>query len=125
VKIPGAVRLGTILTLASGQPFNITTGQDNNHDSIANDRPPDVPRNTGNGAGLAQWDLRLTKLLRLPRPFNRDRASRNLEVSLDAFNVLNHANFVNFVGVTSSPLFGRADAALPGRTLQLSFNYRF
>jgi len=125
LNTPSGFRLGAILTLGSGIPFNITAGQDNNHDTLANDRPQGVTRNTGRGPGLVQLDLRLTKLFRVPRPLNRDLASRNLEISLDAFNVVNHTNFVNFVGVLTSPFFGRANAALPARTLQLSFNYRF
>jgi hypothetical protein len=125
LNAPGGFRLGSILTLGSGIPFNITTGQDNNHDTVANDRPLGVTRNTGRGPGLVQLDFRLTKLFRVPRPLNRDLASRNLEISLDAFNVLNHTNSVNFVGVLTSPFFGKPNTALPARALQLSFRYRF
>jgi hypothetical protein len=39
---------------------------------------------------------------------------------VDAFNALNHVNATNFVGVLSSPLFGRANSALPDRQIQLS-----
>src|SRR5438309_444769 len=53
VKLPHGWKLGTILTLSSGAPFNITTGTDDNHDTVANDRPPGVPRNAGQGPGLA------------------------------------------------------------------------
>jgi Carboxypeptidase regulatory-like domain/AMIN domain/TonB dependent receptor len=124
-NLPGAFRVGTVLGVASGIPFNITTGADNNHDSVANDRPPGVTRNTGDGPGLLQLDLRLTKLLHVWRPVNRDRDSRNLEISVDAFNAINHTNYPNFVGVMTSPLFGRADTALPARTMQTSLSYRF
>jgi hypothetical protein len=125
INLPGAFRVGTVLSVASGTPFNITTGADNNHDSVANDRPPGVTRNTGDGPGLLQLDLRVTKLFHLWRPLNRDRNSRNLEISVDAFNAINHANYPNFVGVMTSPLFGRPNAALPARTLQMSLGYRF
>ena len=124
-NLPGALRLGTVLSVASGIPFNITTGADNNHDSVANDRPPGVTRNSGDGPGLLQLDLRLTKLLHVWRPVNRDRDSRNLEISVDAFNAINHTNYPNFVGVMTSPMFGRADTALPARTMQTSLSYRF
>jgi len=124
-NLPGAFRVGTVLSVASGIPFNITTGADNNHDSVANDRPPSVTRNTGDGPGLLQLDVRLTKLLHVWRPANRDRDLRNLEISVDAFNLINHTNYPNFVGVMTSPLFGRADTALPARTMQTSLSYRF
>ncbi len=125
VNLPGAFRVGTFISVASGIPFNITTGSDNNHDSVANDRPPGVTRNTGNGPGLLQLDLRATKLFRVWRPVNRDRNSPNLELSVDAFNVMNHPIYPNYVGVMTSPLFGRANTALAARTLQLSISYRF
>jgi hypothetical protein len=44
---------------------------------------------------------------------------------VDAFNVMNHPNYPNYVGVMTSPLLGRANMALPARTLQLSISYRF
>ncbi len=125
VKLPANFRFGTVLTTASGIPFNITTGEDNNHDSVANDRPAGVTRNTGNGPGLLQLDVRATKLLRVWRPANRDRSSANLAFSVDAFNVLNHPNYPNYVGVITSSRFGRANTALPARALQLSVTYRF
>ena len=125
VNLTGNLRFGTLLSVASGIPFNITTGQDNNHDSVANDRPAGVTRNTGNGPGLLQLDVRATKLFRVWRPANRDRSSANLAFSVDAFNVLNHPNYPNYVGVITSPRFGRANTALPARTLQLSVTYRF
>jgi hypothetical protein len=125
VSMFAGLRFGTVLAVASGVPFNITTGRDDNHDTVANDRPRGVTRNTGKGPGLARWDVRLTKLFRVPRPANRDRTARNLELSIDAFNALNHMNPVGFVGVTSSPLFGRPNAARPPRTIQFSVRYRF
>ena len=72
-----------------------------------------------------QWDLRFSKLFRLPRLLSRDSSANNAEVNIDLFNVLNQANFSNFVGVVGSPLFGEPSAAYPGRTIQLSVRYRF
>jgi hypothetical protein len=40
---------------ATGSPYNITTGQDNNGDFIFNDRPAGLERNSGRGAG--NWTL--------------------------------------------------------------------
>jgi hypothetical protein len=125
VRAPAGFRMGTVLTAASGIPFDLHTGSDDNGDSIANDRPPGVSRNTGKGPGLLQWNLRLTKAFRAPRPANRDQASRNLELSADVFNVLNHVNYTNFVGIVGSPYFGRANAARAARKVQLSLRYRF
>jgi hypothetical protein len=117
------------LTLASGKPFDISTGLDDNLDTVANDRPPGITRNTGRGTGLAQLDLRLSKLFSAPRlfkDFNQNKKeSATLGFSIDAFNALNHTNPTDFIGAQSSPFFGRANSALPGRTIQLSLKYKF
>jgi len=125
VDLPSAMRIGAVVALSSAPPFDITTGFDNNHDTVASDRPPGITRNTGQGAGLAQLDLRYTKLFRLPRLFNRDGAANNVDLSIDAFNVLNHTNYDTYVGVTSSALFDGPVTALPARTVQFSIRYRF
>jgi hypothetical protein len=125
VNLPASARIGAVLAISSAPPFDITTGFDNNHDTVATDRPPGITRNTGQATGLAQLDLRCTKLFRLPPLFNREGAAKNTEFSIDAFNVLNHTNYNTYVGVTSSALFGRPVTALPARTLQFSIRYRF
>jgi hypothetical protein len=48
-----------------------------------------------------------------------------LEVGIDAFNVLNHVNYKDYVGIQSSPYFGRPNAANPARQLQLSLRFHF
>jgi TonB dependent receptor/Carboxypeptidase regulatory-like domain len=125
VDLPGSMRVGTVLALSSAAPFDITTGFDQNHDTAATDRPAGVTRNTGQGTGLAQLDVRFTKSFRLPRLFNREGGTKNVDLNLDAFNVINHTSVSSFVGVESSVLFGRPVATLPARTLQLSIRYRF
>jgi hypothetical protein len=39
IEVPHGFRLSPFIMINSGQPYNITTGQDNNGDSIFNDRP--------------------------------------------------------------------------------------
>jgi len=48
-----------------------------------------------------------------------------LEFSVDAFNAINHTNVTSIIGVVSSPLFGKANAAGPARTIQFSTKYSF
>jgi hypothetical protein len=129
LDLPSGFRVGSVLTLASGVPFDITTGFDDNGDSIVNDRPAGVARNAGGGPGFAQLDLRLSKLLRLPIFFDeqdKDKGEvRNLELNIDVFNVLNRNNLTDVIGELSSPLFGRANASLQARTIQLSVKFNF
>src|SRR5205823_165975 len=122
--LPGKIRIGTVTTIGSGLPFNITTGEDNNGDTVAADRPAGVTRNTGNGGGLVQVNLRFTKLFEARRLYKKHKKDfTNLELSVDMFNMLNHTNFDRFVGVLNSPFFGRANAAMAGRTVQTSVRY--
>jgi hypothetical protein len=39
-------KIGVALTAYTGLPYNETTGKDDNHDGLAEDRPPGVPRIT-------------------------------------------------------------------------------
>jgi hypothetical protein len=129
LDLPKRFRVGSILTLASGVPFDITTGFDDNADRVVNDRPIGVRRNSGRAPGFAQLDLRLSKLLHVPLFFNdedKDKGEfRNLELNLDVFNVLNRNNLTDVVGELSSPLFGKPNASLQARTIQLSLRFNF
>jgi hypothetical protein len=120
-RLPSDFRVGGIVNAFSGVPYNVTTGFDDNQDTVANDRPPGVRRNSGSGPGYARVDARISKRFRLER--NQQRPE--LEVALDAFNLLNRVNFRNYVGVLSSPFFGYANAAQPARQLQMSVRFRF
>jgi hypothetical protein len=46
-------------------------------------------------------------------------------LSLNSFNVLNHANYVTYIGAMSSPLFGKPVAAQPPRRMQLDIQFKF
>lgn len=124
LSLPRAFKIGLVAVAASGLPYDITTGFDGNHNGVANDRPAGVTRNTGAGPGMAQLDIRVSRRIHAPTPI-REKRQRNLDVNIDAFNVFNKVNLANFVGVQTSAFFGRANAALAPRTIQLSFNYHF
>src|SRR5262249_58557376 len=47
------------------------------------------------------------------------------EVFLQAPNLLNHVNLIGFTGVQTSPLFGQATAALPGRRIETGMRFSF
>jgi hypothetical protein len=114
--------LGVALSLYAGKPVNITTGGDNNHDGILNDRPVEIPRNTMAGPGLIDLDLNVSHDFPLSKA---KKEARILTVSLNSFNVLNHPNYVTYIGTISSPLFGRPVAANPPRRMQLDVQFKF
>ncbi len=113
---------GFSASLSSGPPFNITTGRDENRDGLANDRPPGVARNTGQGPGYAVFDIRWSKKFRLKKT---KELPNSLTISVDAFNVLNHVNYTGFAGAMSSPFSGQPVAAHPPRRVQLGLRYEF
>lgn len=176
LKLPWNFNLGCVVSLYSDIPFNITTGFDDDHDTVFNDRPslgnPKAPfnsvavdgsfiggtngvlydgahalfkgslvpvnannvhwlilpgpgnvgRNTGEGPGFANVDLRFAKTFRLRE---KSKGSRYIELRADAFNLMNHVNYTNYVGTLTSLFFGRANDAHVPREIQLSARLRF
>jgi hypothetical protein len=146
--MPWDLRAGTIVSWNSGMPYNITTGFDDNGNTVPNDRPLGIGRNTGAGPAYASVDFHFSKRITFAkseseesgaRPAGRRASGRLanlgggrregsgpwLEAGIDAFNLLNRVNFKNFVGVQTSPFFGRANAANPARQLQFSMKVHF
>lgn len=104
-RVPFGFAVGGAAMLASGRPFNITTGADNNGDAATADRPviggQVVGRNTGKGSSI--FDLSLF----LSREFALKGAVR-LELRAEGFNLTNHLNVVGRNGV-----YGNAANGVP------------
>jgi hypothetical protein len=130
---PFGIDAGGITTLASGLPFNIVTGSNNSGDTGATtDRPvingAVVGRNTGRGRPIYELSPFLEKVF----PFGEHLRAR---LRAEAFNVLNHPNFVGYVGTfgngaaapptLGSPLFNGITSQLPARSLQFSFRLSY
>lgn len=118
---PWKIRIGGMGTLASSLPFNIVTGDTNSGDTGATtDRPvingSIVGRNTGRGRPFYDVDPFVG------REFVLRQDGLRVALRAEAFNVLNHANFVGYSGTfgegaTPPAGFGRP---LPGVTSQLT-----
>jgi len=61
------VNVNTIVNASSSRPYNITTGFDDNGDTVTNDRPAGLKRNTGIGAKQFNTNLNLTKTVSLKK----------------------------------------------------------
>ena len=113
---------GISTSVATGRPYSLTTGQDLFHTGIANARPAGVPRNSLDGPGFANVDLRWSREFLVPAPDGRKRSAT---IGVDAFNVLNTVNYSYYVGNLSSPFFGQAISAQPPRRIQFSLRIRY
>ena len=75
-QLPWQFTFGTLTTIRSGLSFNITTGQDNNGDGIANDRPAGVSRNSGEGPSQFSIDVHLGRKLTIHRGERKSSGNR-------------------------------------------------
>jgi hypothetical protein len=116
---------GLALSLYSGKPVNVTTGADNNGDGNVNDRPSGFARNTLHGPGTINLDLNLSHDFLFRPKSDQHKDVPALTVSLNSFNVLNHPNYVTYVGVITSPFFAQSVAAQPPRRTQLNLEFKF
>ncbi len=145
-QLPGKIEWTFLTAIIAGNPFNITTGMDNNQDGIFNDRPSlvaagtpgaiqtpygwlspfaingNLPRNTG------QLPASLTVDTGVSRRFNlhkSEQGNRSLTVSLRATNLTNHMNASTVNGVLGSPLFLQTIEAGPSRRVELGLRFSF
>jgi hypothetical protein len=86
------------------------------------DRPAGVPRNSLRGPGYINLDLNLAHTVMLTK---EGKGGPTLTLAVNSFNVLNHENDVTYVGVISSPFYGKPVAAQPPRRMQLGLEFKF
>ena len=123
LKANSWTNFGLAISLVSGRPYSLLTGTDPFNTGQTNARPPGVTRNTLDGPGYASVDLRWSREFALGR--KHGDGAPGFTVGVDAFNILNHVNYVAFIGNLSSPFFGQAVAAQPPRRIQLSAGVHF
>ncbi|HSE35900.1 MAG TPA: carboxypeptidase regulatory-like domain-containing protein [Blastocatellia bacterium] len=100
-RIFGDWVLSPIFIAGSGRPFNVLLGVDANNDGVSTrDRPcirpaagqdcipnSNVGRNTGRGEPFYQFDIRLARRFAVTE-------GKYFELTFEAFNLLNHTNFI-------------------------------
>jgi len=145
------LRLATSVRVQSALPYNITTGHDDNGDTVSNDRPSGVGRNTGRGRAQADIGARLSWTIgfgvrpaggvqgpqvRIVRGDSADPLGNiggggdvnkryGVELYAQSYNLLNYMNALNFSGVMTSPFFGQATSAAPPRRIELGARLTF
>jgi carboxypeptidase family protein len=144
-----AVRLAVSTSARSGAPYNVTTGRDDNGDTVFNDRPAGVGRNSLSSHGF--WDVaaRVTyafgfgdkppstggggpmimirsiggggagDLLGGLSGGGAENKRVRIELFASASNLLNHVNPMGYSGVMTSPFFRQPTAAGPARKIDV------
>ena len=142
-------QLAPLFTARSGQPLNLTTGTDNSRTDLNNDRPNqvlsnyratsstcsssaicvqwinpaaftanpigtygDLGRNALRGPGYFGFDLSLSRIFQIKERFK-------LQVRAEAYNILNHTNFVGAFAPSGQPAgasYGTVSTALNSST---------
>ena len=149
VPLVFGVRGNFNLNVASGVPYNMTTGGDDNDDGVFNDRPEGVERNSLRGDPTWNLNLNLSKRINFgastaatgqasaqqPRGFGgpggRGRGqgpglSRySMEIFVQAQNVLNHVTHTGYTGNLSSPFFGTATSVGAPRDVNVGLRFNF
>ena len=150
-----SLRLGLSMSARSGLPYTITTGRDDNADTVFNDRPAGTPRNSV--TGKATWDMaaRLTYAFGFgERPASNaapggqmmvvrmggggagdllgglsgggaENKRVRIELFVSASNVFNRVNPMGYSGVMTSPFFGRATTAAGARKIDMGLKIGF
>jgi hypothetical protein len=139
-SIPEDVYVSPYLTITSGRRFNITTGRDDNNDSVFTDRPafarPGDPNAVATPYGLLNPNPRPGDLI-IPRNLGLEPTQTTMNValsktffqgfviSINMENLLNAVRLYDINGVITSPSFGLPNRALNGRRIELGVRYTF
>jgi hypothetical protein len=150
-RLPMGFSVSTIFQATSALPYNVTTGFDNNGDTVINDRPLGTGRNSARGASRWEIGSRLSwgkdfgpeqqqtggpqvRMVRItgggdgaaPPSIGMGATKKyRLEFYAQAFNLLNHANLGVFSGVQTSPFFGQATSAQSPRRMEVGLRFNF
>jgi Carboxypeptidase regulatory-like domain/TonB dependent receptor-like, beta-barrel len=136
--LPAGVQVAGLFQARSGQPWNVTTGRDNNGDTEQNDRPDlavpggdprsvstyfanftgrvgNLGRNANIGDSFYTLDARVSKFQQIQR--------FRLEAFIEAFNLLNHVNVQSPTSNLRSASFGRS-TQIQGAMRQVELGFR-
>lgn len=119
----GGWQISTRVIAQTGLPFTATTGQDNNGDTVFNDRPAGQPVNAFRLPRYDIFDLRLSRIFRISE-------GGRLEFIAESFNALNRTNITNVNRVwgpnpAPNATFNTPVTAENQRQFQLAVRYSF
>ena len=147
-------KIATSFNGSTGTPYNITTGLDDNGDTVSNDRPAGVERNSARTASRWDANARLSWAFGFGQRKGADGAAGTphivmiragggggdsmggfsggaddkrwkFELFVAATNIFNNVNLLGNSGVMTSPFFGQATSAAPARRIELGARFGF
>lgn len=128
-------RLNPSFVIGSPFPYTITTGIDNNGDTVFNDRPPGVSRNTERGRWSKNFNFAVNWSFPIFKRSNGNEKSESsnnlpdilkfhkLNLSINVNNIFNSTNLQDFIGNQLSPFFRQATSSAPARSFNVMFLY--
>ena len=142
------IRAGINLQASSATPYTVTTGRDANGDTVFNDRPSGVGRNSERGAAQFNGTMRFTRSVTLGRAPSGvpgrpgdppagggdflvgsgdggGSARYRMDLYAQLANPFNHVNYNQFIGNQLSPFFGRPTSAGPARRIEVGMSITF
>ena len=147
--MPWGIRAGVNLQAASATPYSITTGRDANADTVFNDRPAGVRRNSERGAAQFGGTVRVTRSVAIgaqaaavpgrpgsappgrgaDAPAGIAEGGSTSRYRMDLYaqlsNPFNYVNYNAFVGNQLSPFFGQATSAGAARRVEVGVSLIF
>ena len=123
----------------SGAPYTITTGTDDNGDSIFNDRPVLTPRNSARLPWRSTFSANLSYTIPIGAaagegrgggggrggPRGRGGRQKGITFNVSVNNLTNRANYSGFSGVMTSQYFMQATSVANPRQVDLSLRFNF
>ena len=147
--LPFKIGSATNLSVASGAPYDVTTGFDNNGDGVFNDRPSlvsspgpgvystrfgllsinqpngNLRRNRGTMPATAHLDLSLNRSFSFTEKRGAVVHQQTLRLEARSSNLLNHANYTAVDGIVGTPQFTQPLTADYGRRIEFSGRVSF
>jgi len=138
------LNFGINVNVASGSPYTIRTGRDDNGDLVFNDRPAGIDRNSERGAshltlnanigygftfgppvgGPAGIGVIMTGGAPTVQSFDQGQRFR-IQFFVNAQNLTNRANYTGYSGTLTSPFYGRATNVAGTRRVDAGINFGF
>ncbi len=148
-SLPFKIGTTTNLAVASGAPYDITTGSDHNGDGVFNDRPSmvssaglgvystrfgllsinepngNLQRNLGTMPATVHLDLSLDRSFTLKEKRGPTTHQQTLRFDARSSNLLNHANYTAVDGILGTPQFTQPVSADYGRRIEFGARVTF